>query len=311
MSLFSRLSQFSFSQLVETNLDELVLQSANPEEALARFIERIKENLTQLEQPSERVIEMCAPIHQQYILNSNEAQKWQERAIIARDKGEKFLAIEALKRMKVHQSAAREAKQILASRGVFFENSGEMMVALKNKIAEANQKKKEFANSEINKPSEPEEKIDFLEPEPLNRSKTLAIIEKSIGQTELAIARALDFQKQIQNRYIQAQTEAEQISLQALQALLEGDRNRAVQALMTETSKSQLADTLNPQIQQQEEVIQLLESNLKALQTVRNRVEGAEIDDENEDEEELILASGFEEEVDLELEELRKQLNNM
>lgn len=104
---------------------------------------------------------------------------------------------------------------------------------------------------------------------PRQQEEVLAGIEKAIHNTRNAISIATSKQSQLQHQHSQTKAEVNNFHKQALQAALKGDQALAVQALVGEANHEKLAEVIQPQIEQQKAVIELLKKNLEALVEVK------------------------------------------
>jgi len=136
MSLFDRISR-----VLRANVNDLVSKAEDPEKILEQAVIDMQEDLVQLRQAVARVIAEQKRSEQQYNLNQEEANKWQQRAQLAIAKGDETLAREALVRKKNHADTAATFKTQLEQQTTQVDTLKRSLVALESKIQEAKTKK--------------------------------------------------------------------------------------------------------------------------------------------------------------------------
>jgi phage shock protein A len=324
MELFDHLSR-----VARTNLNEMVSQSNNPEEALDRAISDIHEALVQTKQAIAKIESI---LYQQAQLNYTaaliEAGNWQQRAQEARERGDEKQEHQAIERLRIHQDNASKAKAQMAKQIEQADTLKENLTLLENKLAEAKIKRDMLKDQAVAKANEPlPSPIERLDPSDVDdelaamkalltassvprKLKGVLIIEKAIRDTRNTIAKAIAKQSQIHNQHIQAKTEIYTFHKQALQAVLDGDRASAMQALISEATQEKLVYELKTQLEHQEAVIDLLKQNLATLEEVKITVEKL-TEVEQDEEEESLTSTPYNSVVNGELESLRKQLGNL
>ncbi len=324
MELFDHLSR-----VARTNLNEMVSQSNNPEEALDRAISDIHEALVQTKQAIAKIESI---LYQQAQLNYTaaliEAGNWQERAQEARERGDEKQEHQAIERLRIHEENASKAKAQMDKQIEQADTLKQNLTLLESKLAEAKTKRdmlKEQAAAKANEPlpspiehlhiSDVDEELAAMKALLTGSSvprklKGVLILEKAIRDTRNTIATAIAKQSQIHNQHIQAKTEINTFHKQALEAVLEGDRASAMQALMSEAAQEKLVYDLKTQLEHQEAVIDLLKQNLATLEEVKITVEKL-TEVEQDEEEESLTSTPYNSVVNGELESLRKQLGNL
>ncbi|MBH8555839.1 PspA/IM30 family protein [Nostocaceae cyanobacterium CENA357] len=141
-----------------------------------------------------------------------------------------------------------------------------------------------------------EEVSSLLKPQNKSKDKkgTLNTLVNAISETREAVNKAVTNKEYIQKYYAQVKNEAEEWHKKAQVALENNDDNLAIQAILSKTVQSKIAIALKTQLQQQEATIILLQQNLTALESLKETT-----------------ASSSSTVVNLELESLRKQLEQM
>ncbi|MEC4854155.1 MAG: PspA/IM30 family protein, partial [Jaaginema sp. PMC 1079.18] len=87
MGLFDRISR-----VFRANLNDLVSKAEDPEKVLEQAVIDMQDNLVQLRQAVARTIAEQKRSEKQYLQNQDEANKWQQRAQLALQKGDENLA---------------------------------------------------------------------------------------------------------------------------------------------------------------------------------------------------------------------------
>jgi phage shock protein A len=136
MGLFDRISR-----VFRANLNDLVSKAEDPEKVLEQAVIDMQENLVQLRQAVARTIAEQKRTEKQYLQNQDEANKWQQRAQLALQKGDENLAREALVRKKNYAETAEMLKAQLDNQTKQVETLKRQLIALESKIAEAKTKK--------------------------------------------------------------------------------------------------------------------------------------------------------------------------
>jgi phage shock protein A len=136
MGLFDRISR-----VFRANLNDLVSKAEDPEKVLEQAVIDMQENLVQLRQAVARTIAEQKRTEKQYTQNQEEANKWQQRAQLALQKGDEELAREALVRKKNYAETAQVLKTQLDNQVKQVETLKKQLIALESKISEAKTKK--------------------------------------------------------------------------------------------------------------------------------------------------------------------------
>jgi phage shock protein A len=136
MGLFDRISR-----VFRANLNDLVSKAEDPEKVLEQAVIDMQENLVQLRQAVARTIAEQKRTEKQYTQNQDEANKWQQRAQLALQKGDEELALEALVRKKNYADTAQTMKLQLDNQVKQVDTLKKQLIALESKIAEAKTKK--------------------------------------------------------------------------------------------------------------------------------------------------------------------------
>lgn len=136
MGLFDRVSR-----VVRSNLNAMVGAAEDPEKILDQAIVDMQEDLIQMRQAVARAIASQKRVQQQHNQAETEAQKWQQRAQLALQKGDEDLARQALSRKKVQAETAHALKTQLDQQSGQVETLKRNLIALEGKISEAKTKK--------------------------------------------------------------------------------------------------------------------------------------------------------------------------
>lgn len=129
------------SRVFRSNLNDLVSKAEDPEKVLEQAVIDMQQDLVKLRQAVAQAIAGQKRTEAQYKQNISEAEKWQQRAQLALQKGEESLAREALTRKKTYSETANVLKQQLDVQSKQVEELRRNLVALESKISEAKTKK--------------------------------------------------------------------------------------------------------------------------------------------------------------------------
>lgn len=136
MGLFNRLSR-----VVQANLNDMVSQAEEPEEALERALINMKEALVQLRQAIARAVVEQKRTEQKYNQDLAEASKWEQTARLALSKGDENIASEALTRKKPYTDTATVLKQQIEQQTTQLNTLRQNLILLESKISEVKIKK--------------------------------------------------------------------------------------------------------------------------------------------------------------------------
>ncbi len=129
------------SRVFRANLNDLVSKAEDPEKVLEQAVIDMQQDLVKLRQAVAQAIAGQKRTEAQYNQNISEADKWQQRAQLALQKGDENLAREALVRKKTYADTANVLKQQLDAQTSQVEELRRNLVALESKISEAKTKK--------------------------------------------------------------------------------------------------------------------------------------------------------------------------
>ena len=101
MGLFRRLAD-----VIKSNLNDLIDKAEDPEKMLKQIIEELNQDLLQVKTQVASAIATEKQLYTKYKQFSTEAEKWEQKASIAVDKGEDDLAREALQRKVSNEQTA-------------------------------------------------------------------------------------------------------------------------------------------------------------------------------------------------------------
>lgn len=128
-------------RVFRANLNDLVSKAEDPEKVLEQAVTDMQQDLLQLRQAVAQSIASQKRTETQYKTNQTEANKWQQRAQLALQKGQEDLAREALVRKKNHSDTANMLAEQLKAQTAQSEDLKRKLVSLESKIAEAKTKK--------------------------------------------------------------------------------------------------------------------------------------------------------------------------
>jgi phage shock protein A len=136
MGLFDRIGR-----VVKANLNDLVNKAEDPEKILEQSIIDMQEDLVQLRQAVATAIATQKRSQKQYEQAQNEANTWQQRAMLALQKGDEDLARQALQRKKTNADTAESIKAQLDAQTAQVDTLKRNLIGLESKISEAKTKK--------------------------------------------------------------------------------------------------------------------------------------------------------------------------
>jgi phage shock protein A len=136
MGLFDRIGR-----VVKANLNDLVNKAEDPEKILEQSIIDMQEDLVQLRQAVATAIATQKRSQKQYEQAQNEANTWQQRAMLALQKGDEDLARQALQRKKTNADTAESIKAQLDQQSSQVDTLKRNLIGLESKISEAKTKK--------------------------------------------------------------------------------------------------------------------------------------------------------------------------
>jgi phage shock protein A len=118
-------------------LNRLLQQGIDPEKLLDSAIEQMEEDSRKARQAIANVVASQRRIQQQYEQAQLEVDKWQQRAQLALQKGDEYLAGEALSRKKMHSGILSSLKAQLDQEPTSINNFKQKLTLLETKISEA------------------------------------------------------------------------------------------------------------------------------------------------------------------------------
>ncbi|MEB3196161.1 MAG: PspA/IM30 family protein [Candidatus Sericytochromatia bacterium] len=128
-------------RLLRSNVNDVIDKAEDPEKMVTQIVVELQENLSQVRAQVATAIAMEKQLYQKYEQAQNDADKWQQKAELAVDKGEDDLAREALKRKNTSQSTADGLKQQWEQQKASVATLKASMAKMESKIAEASTKK--------------------------------------------------------------------------------------------------------------------------------------------------------------------------
>jgi phage shock protein A len=136
MGLFDRIGR-----VVKANINDLVNKAEDPEKILEQAILDMQEDLVQLRQAVATAIATQKRSQKQYEQAQTEANTWQQRAMLALQKGDEELARQALQRKKTNSETADAMKAQLDQQTTQVDSLKRNLIGLESKISEAKTKK--------------------------------------------------------------------------------------------------------------------------------------------------------------------------
>jgi phage shock protein A len=129
------------SRLVRANVNDMVSKAEDPEKILEQAVMDMQEDLVQLRQAVASAIANQKRTEQQYNKAMTDANGWQSKAQLALQKGDENLAREALVRKKNYSETAASLKAQLDGQAGQIETLKRSLIQLESKISEAKTKK--------------------------------------------------------------------------------------------------------------------------------------------------------------------------
>ncbi|WP_287127389.1 PspA/IM30 family protein [Candidatus Cyanaurora vandensis] len=136
MGLFDRIGT-----VIKANLNSLVSSAEDPEKVLDQTVNDMQEDLIQMRQAVAQAIASEKRTEQELNKNLSQSTQWQERAMLALNKGDEGLAREALTRKKSFAETASGLQDALGKQKETVGKLRQNLTALEGKIAEAKAKK--------------------------------------------------------------------------------------------------------------------------------------------------------------------------
>jgi phage shock protein A len=136
MGIFDRIGR-----VIRANVNDLIDKAEDPEKVLEQTIQDMQDDLVKMRQAVAQGIATQKRTEQQYQKNMNEANRWQQRAQLALEKGEEGLAREALVRKKTFADTAVTLQTQLGQQSSQVEILRRNLVTLEGKLTEAKTKK--------------------------------------------------------------------------------------------------------------------------------------------------------------------------
>jgi len=118
-------------------LNRLLQQGIDPEKLLDGAIEQMEADVQKARQASISVLASRKRLQQQYDQTQAEVNKWKQKAQIALNKGDEYLAREALSRKKMHTGILSSLKAQLDQEPVSVRNLKQYLTLLEAKISQA------------------------------------------------------------------------------------------------------------------------------------------------------------------------------
>jgi phage shock protein A len=128
-------------RLLRANVNDMVSKAEDPEKILEQAVADMQEDLIKLRQAVATSIANQKRTEQQYNKAVADANGWQQKAQLALQKGDENLAREALTRKKTYADTAAAMKAQLDNQSGQVESLKRNLVQLESKIAEAKTKK--------------------------------------------------------------------------------------------------------------------------------------------------------------------------
>ena len=136
MGFFGRLAQ-----LIKSNLNDLINRAEDPEKMLNQVILDMNQQLVEAKKQVAVAIADEKRLQKQYNNESNVAEEWEKKAMMAVRSGDEDLAKEALLRKKEHDSLCTQYREQWEKQKAAVEQLKTALRALNGKIEEAKRKK--------------------------------------------------------------------------------------------------------------------------------------------------------------------------
>ncbi len=136
MGLFDRIGR-----VIKANLNDIVSKAEDPEKILEQAIIEMQEDLVQLRQAVASAMATQKRTEKQYNDTDTQAKQWEQRAILALQKGDENLARQALERKKSFAENAATLKASLDQQIQQIDGLKRNLISVESKISEAKTKK--------------------------------------------------------------------------------------------------------------------------------------------------------------------------
>jgi phage shock protein A len=129
------------SKILEANLNALLSSAEDPEKMLEQLVVDMREQYREAQRQVKLALADEKVLEQKYQKEKAKAEEWQNKAVLALQKGREDLAREALLRKQENARVAQEYLTQLEQQSTLVEKLKESLVALDRKIEEAMRKK--------------------------------------------------------------------------------------------------------------------------------------------------------------------------
>jgi phage shock protein A len=136
MGLWDRISR-----LMKSNINDAIDKAEDPEKMVNQIVVELNEDLMQVRSQVASSIAIEKQLYQKYTQAQHDADKWQQKAELAVDKGEDDLAREALKRKNTSQQTSDGLKEQWEAQKKSVSMLKDNLAKLESKISEAQTKK--------------------------------------------------------------------------------------------------------------------------------------------------------------------------
>jgi phage shock protein A len=136
MSLFKRLAD-----IIKANINDLLSRAEDPEKMLNQMLIEMREQLSKAKRQVAVAIADEKKLRRQLDEQLAEMRRWEQRAMVALQKGDETLAKRALARKKEHEKLAEEFRRQWEAQAQSVEQLKSALRNLQNKIEEAKRKK--------------------------------------------------------------------------------------------------------------------------------------------------------------------------
>ncbi|MFQ6096298.1 MAG: PspA/IM30 family protein [Armatimonadota bacterium] len=124
-------------RIISADVNHLIDRAENPEKVAKQLIREMEDSLREAKGATANAIANLKKLERKQAENAAEAQKWENRAALAVEKGDDDLAREALRRKRIYADLARNFAEQVASQQKSVDTLKASLEALRNKLEQA------------------------------------------------------------------------------------------------------------------------------------------------------------------------------
>jgi phage shock protein A len=129
-------------RIISADVNDLIDKAENPEKMAKQLIREMEEALRQARDATANAVANLRKLERKQAENAREAQKWENRAALAVEKGDDDLARQALRRRRINADVAQSFAEQVALQQKSVETLKASLEALRNKLQQAKAKAK-------------------------------------------------------------------------------------------------------------------------------------------------------------------------